>query len=326
MGDFKSFRSEMPPMPNWRVVVGVVVLIALGYGLLSAVYTVDADSEAVVLRLGKLHGTIGPGLHFKIPFGVDRVGIVPVRKVETLEFGFETVTPGRRTTYRQIPEAQEVSLMLTGDLNCAMVQWIVQYRVKDPADYLFNVELVEDTIRDVSESVVRGLVGDRSVDEVITTGREELAFEAKRMLQKLLDEYGCGVEIVALKLQNATPPEEVRDAFDAVNRARQEKDRIINEAEAERNKLIPAARGKRDRQIAEAEGYANRIIKEATGETAAFLAQLDEFERAKDVTRTRLFLETMQEIMMKCGRKTIVDDKLKGVLPILNLKQEGGRR
>lgn len=324
--DFMAFTQRTRAIPALGVLVVLGALVILG-GLLSSVYTVDADSEAVVLRLGTIHGTSGPGLHFRIPFGVDKVMIVPVRKVETIEFGFQTVTPGRRSTYRSPPNAQDVSLMLTGDLNCALVEWIVQYRIKNSSDYLFSVVLVEDTVRDAAESVVRGLVGDRSVDEVITTGREELGFEAREMLQDMLDnKYACGVEIVALKLQNATPPDEVRDAFDAVNRARQEKDTVINEAESERNKLIPAARGKRDREVAEAMGYADKIIKEANGETAAFLAQLAEYEKAKEVTRTRLFLQTMEEVLSKCGRCLIVDEKLRGILPILDLKGKGGER
>jgi len=324
--EFRRTSHEIPVASVIHVTAVVIVLILILYAALTSVYTVDAASEGIVLRFGKFHATTPPGLHFKLPFGIDTTIVVPTRKVETVEFGFETVRPGRRTTYRTPPGGKEVSLMLTGDLNCAMLEWIVQYRIKSPQEYLFNVELVEDTIRDASESVIRTLVGDRSVDEVITTGREELGFEAKKSLQELLDKYGCGVEIVTLKLQNATPPEEVRDAFDAVNRARQEKDEVINKAEGERNREIPAARGKRDRQIAEAEGYAEKIIKEARGETSAYLAQLAEYEKAKEVTRARLFIEAMQEVLSNCSRKVIVDEKLKGILPILDLSEKGGKK
>ncbi|NOZ24085.1 MAG: FtsH protease activity modulator HflK [Planctomycetes bacterium] len=327
MFDARQFRRQAPDISVGHAIAAFVavaaVLIVLS-GAWSCFYTVPADSEAVVLRFGRYKSTQPPGLHFKLPFGIDRANIVAVRKVETEEFGRETLVAGTRTQYRRRDE--EISLMLTGDLNCAVVEWIVQYRIKNSRDYLYKVKDVPDTIRDASESVIRRLVGDRSVDEVITSGREELGAEAENQLQKLLDEYECGIDVVALKLQNATPPEAVKDAFENVNRAKQLKDKVINEAEAQRNKEIPAARGKRDGLINEAEGYKQKLIKEATGETAAFLKQLAEYKKAPEITKARLFLETMEEIFSKSGKKTIVDKELKGIVPLLQLRAKGGAK
>lgn len=326
-GSYYAYRGGELPWRRIRPYLPWVVGLAVGLWVLStSLYQVDADSEAVVLRFGRIVGRAGPGLHVKMPFGIDTVRRVRVRRVETLEFGFRTRRPGRVTIYEPTTEADRaVSLMLTGDLNAAVVEWIVQYRVNRPEDYLFAVVDVPETIRDASEAVMRRLVGDRSVDEVITTGREEIARLARRELQDLLDRYRCGVEVVAVKLQDATPPEEVKDAFDAVNRARQERDRLKNEAEAERNRRIPEARGKRDRKIREAEGYARRLIAEARGRSAAFLAVWNAYRLAPEATHLRLYLEAMEEVLAKAGRKTIVDSRLEGsLLPLLNLSPAAG--
>lgn len=312
--------TKVRPYVPWGV--GAVIVL---WALAGSLYQVEADSEAVVLRLGRITRTTGPGLHLKFPFGIDRVERVRVRRVETLEFGFRTHQAGQRTIYaRQTEEDQNVSLMLTGDLNAAVVEWIVQYRVADPQAYLFRVVNVPETIRVASEAMMRRLVGDRSVDEVITTGREEVAAEMKTALQVLVDSYECGVEIVAVKLQDATPPEPVKDAFDAVNRARQEKDRVRNEAEGERNRLIPVARGERERRIREAEGYAQRVVAEATGRSAAFLARWNAYKQAPEATHQRLYIQALETALQKSGRKVFVDEELRGVLPLLNLDERGG--
>ena len=312
-GDFQDYNIF------YVVIIGAIVLLVLIF-LYSGFYRVDTDSKALVLRFGKFTKIEGSGLHMKIPFGIDRVYKFKTEKNYTLEFGFETVSAGRDTKYRTHPEME--SLMLTGDLNCAVIEWTVQFKIRDPKDYFINLENVPGTIRDVSDSVVRRLVGDRSVDEVITIGRRELAAEAKVELQAILDEYGCGVRIVNFNLQDATPPERVKAAFNAVNEARQQADRIINDAKGERNKLIPAARGKRERQIKEAEGYHAKRIKEATGEASALLAQHSEYIKAKEETRKRLYLETMEEILKNTPKKTIIDEKLKGLVPLLNLNRK----
>jgi membrane protease subunit HflK len=313
-----------------RHVLVIIVLIILLAALESLFYSVDANSQAVVLRFGRYVNTREPGLHMKWPWPIETAITVPVEEVRTEEFGFATVEPGRVTRYARPTEEQTtVARMLTGDLNLAHVEWIVQYKVGDARDYLFKIGgdpsaevAVSDTICDASEAVMRQLVGDRSVDEVITTGRAEIAGLAKTEIQKMLDRYESGVEIVTVRLQSATPPEKVKDAFDAVNRARQNKERTINEAEGEKNRVLPAARGERDRVIAEAEGYRQRIVQSATGRANAFLAQLTEYEKAPEITKTRLYLETMEEILGQVDDKIVIDESVRGLLPFLNLDAE----
>jgi len=309
-------------------------LIVLGVLLVAVIlvagtifYQVEADSEGVVLRLGRYVRTTPPGLHTKLPWPIETVDTVPVQRIESLEFGFATAQPGRRTQYARATAYQaEVARMLTGDLNLAHVEWIVQYRIKDAFSYLFKIGgsadsrvAVGDLIRDVSEAVMRKLVGDASIDEVITIGRDKIASDAKIEIQKMLDSYEAGIDIVTVKLQTAAPPAPVRDAFDAVNRARQNKERVVNEALGERNRKIPAARGQRDRMISEAEGYKERVVREMTGRANAFLSQLAEFEKAPEVTKVRLYLETMEEVLGRVGKLTVIDTKVQGVLPLLNL-------
>ncbi|MDG2207691.1 MAG: FtsH protease activity modulator HflK, partial [Pirellulales bacterium] len=273
----------------------------------------------------------------------DKVYKVPVQRLQDLTFGVTTGASGRKTGYDQTSRDDlGVAEMLTGDLNLGHVDWIVQYRVKNSAEYLFKLGGVEsdnswafsdggnsevnpavpDTIRDVSESVMRKLVGDSSIDYVLTIGRDQIAKDAKMMLQQELDGFEAGIDIVTVKLQRTSPPTaKVQDAFQEVNRARQKKERVVNEAQGERNSKIPAARGARDKAIAEAEGYQNRVVLETTGAVNAFLAQLAEYEKAPDVTRKRLYLEAMEEILATVGSKTIIDESVRGVVPLLNLNQ-----
>jgi len=314
-----------------------IVLVA---GLFTCFYRVDASEQGVVLRFGKHVRTSRPGLQTKLPWPIETVYKVPVQRIQTLEFGLETIQPGRRTQYAPQTASQlDVSEMLTGDLNLAQVRWIVQYRVSDPVQYLFKIGDVEyistsrlpagawtdpnpavpDTIRDVSESVLRKLVGDKSVDAVLTLGREDIAADAKREIQDMLNTYEAGVQIVTVKLQSTSPPEDVKDAFQEVNRARQNKERVVNEAKGERNRQIPAAEGKKDQAISEAEGYADRVVMETKGEVAAFQAKLAEYDKAPEVTKTRLYLEAMEEVLAGVGEKTIIDESVQGVLPLLNL-------
>jgi membrane protease subunit HflK len=321
------------------VVCGLLAIILVAE-LFTCFYRVDASDEGVVLRFGKHARTSPAGLHMKWPWPVESVYKVPVQRIQTLEFGFKTEAPGRRTQYAPPSAAAlDVAEMLTGDLNLAQVEWIVQYRVSDPVKYLFHMGDVEyiarsqlpsgawtdpnpavpDTIRDVSESVLRTLVGDTSIDSVLTFGREDIAADARNKIQEMLDSYDAGVEIVTVKLQSTSPPEDVKDAFQEVNRARQNKERVVNEAEGERNRQIPAAEGKRDQAISEAEGYADRIVMESKGEIQAFLAKLAEYEKAPEVTKTRLYLEAMEEVLAGVGEKTIIDESVQGVLPLLNL-------
>jgi membrane protease subunit HflK len=300
----------------------LVVVILLIFALSSSFYSVPADSEAVILRFGKYRATTGPGLHMKIPFGIDRRYEVPVKRVISMEFGFTTLKAGKVSEYRVTPENMKEKLMLSGDLNIASVEWVIQYRIDDPKEYLFVVNDVEGTMRDASEAVMRRLVGDRSVDEVITMGREQLAADTKVEAQRLLDEYECGVQLVTVTLQDATPPEPVKDAFDDVNRAQQEKDRVINQAMAFRNSKIPAARGEREKSIKEAGGYKKQKIRTVQGEVAALRAQHKAYLEAPEETKFRLFMETMESVFQKAGRKVIVDTDVKSVLPHLDLGGE----
>ena len=333
----KQYRSQ--------IVLGLVVLLAV-LGTMTMFYRVDASEEGVLLRFGKHQDTTTPGLHWKLPWPIERVNLVPVQRIQTLEFGFATERPGRVTQYARVTSTQlGVAEMLTGGLNLAHVEWIVQYRIKDSAHYLFNMGATEtagrgalpsgmqrdvnpavpDTIRDVSESVMRKLVGDSSIDAVLTIGRDQIAAEAKDEIQQSLDELKAGVDIVTVKLQTTSPPTEpVKDAFQEVNRARQNKERVVNDAEGERNLKIPAARGAKDQQISEAEGYHDRVILETKGQINAFLAQLAEYEKAPDVTRTRLYLDAMEEILARVGSKTIIDQSVQGLLPLLNLDFSAG--
>jgi len=309
-------------------------------------YRIDASDEGVVLRFGKRgEHTVPPGLHMKWPWPIESVYKVPVQRIQSLEFGFETTLVGRKTLYApQTSDDLAVAEMLTGDLNLGHVEWIVQYRVKDPINFLFKIGSTEqinrrslpsgtrsdvnpavpDTISDVSESVMRKLVGDSSIDSVLTIGRERLAKDAERLIQEELDNFEAGVEIITVKLQTTSPPTDaVQDAFQEVNRARQKKEQVVNEAIGERNGKIPAARGARDRAIAEAEGYQNRVILQTMGETNAFLARLAEYQNAPDVTRKRLYLEAMEEVLTQVGRKIIIDESVRGVVPLLNLDKSG---
>lgn len=346
-GRNRQFSARDVPWDEVRKFIqgGVVVLLVLLLLLLgwTTIYRVEASDEGVVLRFGKQVSTVPSGLHTKFPWPIDTVYQVPVQRIQTLEFGFETEEPGRQTQYAPTTtDDLAVAEMLTGDLNLGHVEWIVQYRIKDPMNYLFKIGTTEeirgralpsgtrsdvnpavpDTIRDVSESVMRKLVGDSSIDYVLTIGREQLANEAEELIQTELDAFEAGVDVVTVKLQTTSPPTSaVQDAFQEVNRARQKKEQVVNEAQGERNSKIPAARGEKDKAIAEAEGYQNRIVLETTGKVNAFLAQLEEYQKAPDITRKRLYLEAMEEILTSTGGKTIIDDSVKGVLPLLNLEQ-----
>ena len=333
--------GEISPDQIKRVVriglIGLTVLLLLFIGR-SMFYRIEASNEGVVLRFGQQVATVEPGLHAKFPWPIDQVREVPVQSIQSLEFGFETTLPGRRTQYAQSDADIAVAEMLTGDLNLGHVEWIVQFRVNDPIKFLFKMgdtenptggflsgssepnPAVTDTIRDVSESVMRKLVGDSSIDYVLTIGREQLAKAAEELIQEELDGFEAGVDIVTVKLQTTSPPTPaVQEAFQAVNRARQQKEKVVNEALGERNSIIPAARGERDKAIAEAEGYESRVLLETEGRVSSFLAQLAEYEKAPDVTHRRLYLEAMEEVLSQAGEMTIIDDSVRGVLPVLNL-------
>ncbi len=322
----KNFKDDIIRYRRLIIIGGGALLLLLAVA--STFYSVQADSQAVVLRFGKYARTTEPGLHGKLPWPIEKVYPVQVQKIQSLEFGFATTVPGKVTRYASRTSIHtKVANMLTGDLNLAHVEWIVQYRVKDAFNYLFKIggpegdvsDNIDETIRDVSESVMRKLVGDASVDEVITIGRDQIAGDAERGIQEMLDTYNTGIEIVTVKLQSATPPESVKDAFDNVNRAKQRKEQIILKARGERNSKVPAARGLRDRTITEAEGYRERVTRTTIGQVKAFLSQLKEYDKAPDVTRNRLYIETMEQIYSQVGDKIIIDKSVQGVLPFLDI-------
>jgi len=301
------------------VVIAVAVLIAF-----SCVFSIQADEVGVVQRFGKFVRIATPGLNFKLPAGIEKITRVKEQKVYSEEFGVRTLQPGIRTQYAPNNQFLSESLMLTGDLNGALVPWIVQYRIGNPENYLFKVKNVNNTLRDLSEAVMRQVVGDRTIDEVITK-RLEIATEAKLALQEALNEAETGITIVNLELKKTTVPKPVQPSFNEVNQAQQEKERMIYEAREAYNKIIPEARGEAERNIKNAEGYALERINRAKGDANRFLMQWQAYNKAQDVTRRRLYLETMGDIIPKLGTKYILDPEQSGLLPLLNLDGKGGQ-
>lgn len=285
-------------------------------------YTVPSDSVAVVQRFGKYTKEVQPGLHFKWPLGIDLATVVPVKRQLKQEFGF--TTPGATDPFQSPSEGRRETEMVTGDLNAALVEWVVQYRISDPKKYLFEVREPGPTLRYVSESVMREVVGDRTVDEVITIGRQEIESEALVKMQLLATKYALGISIDQVQLKNINPPEPVQDSFNEVNQAQQEKERLINEARREYNKVIPLAEGERDQRIREADGYRLKRINEAEGDAARFTALLTEYAKAPEATRRRIYIETMQSVLPSIRSKVIVDDAANGILPFLNLDRPRG--
>ncbi len=298
---------------------GIVILMLVVLLLWSSWFTVQPEETGVVQRFGKVVRTVGPGLHFKIPYGVETVLFVPTARVLKEEFGFRTEEPGRRTRY-SARQFQDESLMLTGDLNVIDVDWIVQYRIEDPEKFLFRVREPVDTLRDVSEAVMRRIVGNRLGSDVLTVGRETVQEEVKLEMQKILTDYETGIRITAVKLQDVTPPDPVKPAFNEVNEARQDKERTINQAQEQANREIPKARGEAARTITEAEGYALERVNRAKGEANRFQAILAEYKQAPDVTRKRLYLEALTTILPEAKSLYIVDADQKALIPWLSLE------
>jgi len=291
--------------------------LAIFIGIWSGLYTVPSDSVAVVQRFGAFLKEVPPGLHLKIPFGVDDATIVPVKRQLKQEFGF--ATPGATNPYQYTQDPKRETQMVTGDLNSALVEWVVQYRIAEPEKFLFDVREPEGTLRDVSESVMREVVGDRTVDEVITIGRQEIESEAQQRMQALAAKYQLGVSIDQVQLKNVNPPGPVQASFNEVNQAQQEKEKLINEARQAYNKVIPLAEGEKDQRIREAEGYRVKRINEAEGDVARFSAVLAQYLKAPEVTRRRIYLETLQEVLPRLRSKYIVDEQGSHILPLLHL-------
>jgi membrane protease subunit HflK len=315
----RGFRLPRPPRFSLGALRLAAIALAVLVLLLTSYYQVEPEEVGVIQRFGAYERTTEPGPHLKVPFGIESVTKVPVQRQLKMEFGFRTVRPGVRTEFATPPAAQEESVMLTGDLNVAVVEWIVQFRIKDPKAYLFHVRDVDETFRYMSEAAVRQVVGDHSVDEVITIGRAEIALAAKQELQRLCDLYGIGIEIQQLVLQDVNPPGPVRPAFNEVNQAIQEKERAINEAWAEYNQSVPRAKGEAEQLVRAAEGYALERENRAQGDASRFESLYEEYRRAPEVTRRRMYLETMAELVGRLDRKIVVDEKARGVLPLLQL-------
>jgi len=299
-------------------------LLLLGLSIWSAVYTIPSDSVAVVQRFGKYLKEVPPGLHFKMPLGIDSATIVPVKRQLKQEFGFST--PGARDPYQSpaVRDSERETQMVTGDLNAALVEWVVQYRIANPVNFLFKVRQPSATLRSVSESVMREVVGDRTVDEVITIGRQEIEYQALTKMQALTIKYAMGISIDQVQLKNINPPKPVQESFNEVNQAQQEKEKLINEARRDYNKVIPLALGEKDQRIREADGYRLKRINEAQGDIARFNALLAEYVKAPAVTQRRLYLETMQEVLAKISSKIIIDQGAPNILPWLDLNARPG--
>ncbi len=320
-----NLENFKPPQISGKALRWTLAVIVLLVFFFSSWFTIEPEEVGVVLRLGKYVRTVDPGLNFKWPFGIETVYKVPVQRQLKQEFGFRTLRPGVRTQFSSRKYTDE-SLMLTGDLNAAQVEWIVQYRIADPYKYLFRIRNAEATFRDINEAVMREIIGDRTVNEVLTVGRQEIATSAEVAVQKLATQYETGIKVDQIVLQDVNPPDAVKPAFNEVNEAQQEKEKLINQARSEYNKVIPKARGEAQRIIEEAHGYALERVNTAQGDVARFNALFNQYKRAKEVTKQRMYLETMNDVLQKVGRKLILDKKATGILPLFDLNKLGGQK
>ncbi|WP_321532241.1 FtsH protease activity modulator HflK [uncultured Desulfuromonas sp.] len=307
--------------PPKKIIIGLVIVFLVVIGGQSAFYKVDTEETGVLLRLGKSIGTAPPGLHMKLPFGIDQVYRVKTGRVLKEEFGFRTEQAGVRTTYSNRDYSEE-SLTLTGDLNVSDVEWIVQYQIVDPEKYLFNIADPRATIRDLSEAEVRRIIGNSNVTQVLTTERAYLAMAVEKGLQEILNSYNIGIRVVTVKFQDVNPPDQVKAAFNEVNEAEQQKESLIFQAREQYNREVPKARGVARSRILEAEGYALERINIAKGEAERFNSLVAEYRKAPKVTKQRLFLETMDKILPKVDEIYVVDDKSGGILPLLPLGKQ----
>lgn len=309
-----TFGNRPDGIPLRRLLWLAPVLLLL-VGMFTTYYTVPADAAGVVLRFGKFHTLVEPGLHFKLPFGVDDVQLVPIKRQLKLEFGFGSTDATNPDQIGDQPERERS--MVTGDLNAVLVEWIVQYRVDDPKLYLFHVRDPGWTLRDLSEAVMREVVGDRTVDEVITSGRQEIETQALLRLREMTKAYQLGVAVDLLQLKNVNPPREVQASFNEVNKAQQDRENMINVANGDYNKIVPRATGEAEQKVSEAEGYKLKRVNEARGDAGAFRAVLAEYLKAPEVTRTRIYLETMKDVLPQLQNAWIVDERVTQLLPML---------
>ena len=318
-GGFDDLRDVRVPRPPMRVIgLAAVVIIVIAI-VWSSFYTVGPEENGVVLRFGEYVRTTEPGLQFKLPLGIERVYKIPVQRQLKEEFGFRTVRAGVRSQFSTQGRAEEAR-MLTGDLNAAVVEWVVQYRIVDTYNFLFRVRNVQETFRYMSEAIMREVVGDRTVNEVITVGRQEIASLVEVDLQELCDAYELGIRVEQVVLQDANVPDPVKPAFNEVNEAQQERERLINEAQAEYNRVIPRARGIAQQTIQQAEGYKLDRVNRAAGDARRFEEIFSAYATAPEVTRQRIYLETLGKILPQVKDKIVLDESLQGILPLLDLK------
>lgn len=306
----------------WQYILSVLFLVLILY---STIFQIGTEEVGVITRFGKYVRQVEPGLNFKIPIA-ENVFKVPVERQQKLEFGFRTVKAGINTQYSESSSAKDESLMLTGDLNLAEVQWVVQYRVDNAYKNLFKVRNPQSTLRIISEAAMRQIVGDRTVNEVLTVGRTEIGSKLKELIQQICRDYSMGIKVEQVVLQDVNPPEPVKAAFNAVNEAQQEKETLINQAKSEYNKVIPKARGQAKETIQQAEGYAAERVNNADGEAARFTALYNEYIKAPEVTKRRIYLETMSNVIPKIGNVVITDQEGNNVLPLLQMQIKNSKK
>ena len=316
----KNFNLPFKP----KTVVIIVIVIAILGVVMSSFYMVDGTEQAVVLTFGKFSRITEPGLHFKAPFGIEKNYNVPTQVVQTMPFGYRTEQPGITTVYSGA-EYPEESVMLTGDLNIIDVQWAMQYRIVDPYAWLFNVEYKTQTLRDISQSVINLLVGDRAILDVMGPERENIAQEAKVLMNESFNKYKLGATVTTIQLKNIVPPQgEVQDAFEDVNKAEQDMERFINEGLEQYNREIPKARGSAAQMIQIAQGYATERVNQARGDVARFNSVLGEYQKAQEVTRSRLYIEMMEDVFTNNKNTDLIDRNFDNFLPLKNLQNQGG--
>jgi membrane protease subunit HflK len=315
---FRQGSNPFQQFPQWMPVL--LMFFVFLFFILTSFYTIEQDEVGVIRRFGKYHQTTIPGLHWKLPFNIDKLDKVKVTRVFKEEFGFRTLEPGVQTRYSS-EKFDDESLMLTGDLNVLDVTWIVQFRIKDPENLLFSVRNPRTTVRDISESVMRQVIGDSSVSEALTARKSEIALEVQKRVQEILDEYKTGVQVEKVELQDVNPPDQVKASFNEVNEAEQEREKVVNQAWEQYNKIIPKERGEAEKTIREAEGYALARVKRAEGDASKFIEIWGAYKEAKEVTKRRLYLEAMEEVIPKAGRVFIFEPQANSVLPLLNLNE-----
>lgn len=321
MADNRFNQSRPPQVDLGKLTKRLKIILPFFLAFLvlwNMIFQVDPEEVGVVTRFGEYVRTVEPGLNFAIPFA-ERVRKVPVERQEKLEFGFTTTKAGINSDYTRTSSNRDEALMLTGDLNLADVEWVVQYRINDPYKYLFKVRDPKTTLRDISEAAMRQIVGDRTVNEVLTVGRTEITNTLEVLMQEVCDEYSMGIKIEQVVLQDVNPPEPVKAAFNAVNQAQQEKETLINQAKSQYNTVIPLARGQAEETLQKAEGYATERVNRAKGEVARFNNLYQEYVKAPEVTKRRIYLETMSEVLPRLGQVVVTDQSGSNVLPLLQM-------